>query len=469
VLAHFLGDGALRTTMTERKDEAMRRGRAVDIDAIDLLRRHGLWDVEDGDLHVPPAVFRLPRDQLAAFLDRLLLDNRGRRPCHLAHAAFATRSPRLASDVQHLLLRLGVVTSQHSELLSCAGEPVEAVVLSLAGPAEPADLELELSSVAAAAKGARHGAGRGPAGGPGRGPAGGPGGGSGGRAGRGPRTGLGAATGTGAAIGRSDVLWDEIVEIAYQGEEQVYDLTVPGFHNCVAADIVVHNTAFALGLATHVAVDQALPVLFFSLEMGHKELTQRILASEARVDSTKMRTGRLTEQDWSKIGKAIGRLEAPLYIDDNPNVTVMEIRAKARRLKARSGGLGLVVVDYLQLMSGRASAENRQVEVSEISRGLKILARELEVPIMALSQLSRNLEARADKRPMLSDLRESGSIEQDADVVMFIYRDEVYNVDTADRGVAEIIVAKHRNGPTGHRKLVWLPPYTRFDNAARGL
>ena len=244
---------------------------------------------------------------------------------------------------------------------------------------------------------------------------------------------------------------------------------MPGSHNFVAADIVVHNTAFALGLATHVAVEQALPVLFFSLEMGHKELTQRILASEARVDSSKMRTGRLTEQDWSKIGKAIGRLEAPLYIDDNPNVTVMEIRAKARRLKARSGGLGLVVVDYLQLMSGRASAENRQVEVSEISRGLKILARELEVPIMALSQLSRNLEARADKRPMLSDLRESGSIEQDADVVMFIYRDEVYNPDTTDRGVAEIIVAKHRNGPTGRRRLVWLAPYTRFDNAARGL
>ena len=212
-----------------------------------------------------------------------------------------------------------------------------------------------------------------------------------------------------------------------------------------------------------------LPVLFFSLEMGHKELTQRILAAEARVDSSKMRTGRLTEQDWSKIGKAIGRLEAPLYIDDNPNVTVMEIRAKARRLKARSAGLGLVVVDYLQLMSGRAGAENRQVEVSEISRGLKILARELDVPIMALSQLSRNLEARADKRPMLSDLRESGSIEQDADVVMFIYRDEVYNPDTTERGVAEIIVAKHRNGPTGSRRLVWLAPYTRFDNAARNL
>src|SRR5205085_420762 len=179
-------------------------------------------------------------------------------------------------------------------------------------------------------------------------------------------------------------------------------------------------------------------VLFFSLEMGHRELTQRILASEARVDSQKMRTGKLTEQDWTKISKALGRLESPLWIDDNPNLTVMEIRAKARRLKSRVGDLGLIVVDYLQLMSGRGNAENRQVEVSEMSRSLKILARELEVPIVALSQLSRNLEMRADKRPQLADLRESGSLEQDSDVVMFIYREELYNPETPDRGTAEI-------------------------------
>jgi replicative DNA helicase len=223
------------------------------------------------------------------------------------------------------------------------------------------------------------------------------------------------------------------------------------------------------GAATHVAINDGLPVLFFSLEMGHKELTGRILSAEARVDSKKLRTGDLSETDWSKIGRAIGRLDAPLYLDDNPNVTVMEIRAKARRMKARHGGLGLIVVDYLQLMSGRLGAENRQVEVSELSRGLKILARELRVPILALSQLSRNLESRADKRPMLSDLRESGSIEQDADVVMFIYRDEVYNPDSSDRGAAEVIVAKHRNGPIGTRRLVFLGPYTRFDNAARAV
>src|SRR5580704_6118195 len=158
--------------------------------------------------------------------------------------------------------------------------------------------------------------------------------------------------------------------------------------------------------------------------------------------------------------------DAPIYIDDNPNLTVMDIRARARRLTSRAG-LGLVVVDYLQLMTGRHGAENRQVEVSEISRGLKILARELEVPVVALSQLSRNLEMRQDKRPLLADLRESGSIEQDSDVVIFIYRDEVYNQESADRGTAEIIVAKHRNGPTGVSQLAFLPHYTRFGNVAR--
>jgi replicative DNA helicase len=228
------------------------------------------------------------------------------------------------------------------------------------------------------------------------------------------------------------------------------------------------KTAMALGIAANAAMDGHVPVLFFSLEMSHSEVTQRLLCSEARVDATRVRNGRLHESDWPKISKAIGRLgEAELFIDDNPNVTVMEIRAKARRLKSRVGGLGLIIVDYLQLMSGRNSAENRQVEVSEISRGLKILARELEVPVVALSQLSRNLETRADKRPVLADLRESGSIEQDADVVMFIYRDEIYNSESADRGTAEIIISKHRNGPTGTSQLAFLDHCTRFANMAR--
>ena len=228
------------------------------------------------------------------------------------------------------------------------------------------------------------------------------------------------------------------------------------------------KTSFALGMAAHAAMEGNVPVLFFSLEMSHPEITQRLLCAEARVDATRMRNGRLHESDWPKISHAIGRLgEAPIFIDDNPNVTVMDIRAKARRMKSREG-VGLVIIDYLQLMTGRTSAENRQVEVSEISRGLKILARELEVPVIALSQLSRQLETRADKRPVLADLRESGSLEQDADVVMFIYRDELYNPESPDRGTAEIIVAKHRNGPTGKTDLAFLPHYTRFANMAQG-
>lgn len=227
------------------------------------------------------------------------------------------------------------------------------------------------------------------------------------------------------------------------------------------------KTSFAMGLASHAAVELRVPVLVFSLEMSHLEITQRLLCGEARVDSTRMRSGRLLESDWPKISHAIGRLgEAPLYVDDTPNLTIMDIRAKARRLKSKTE-IGLVVVDYLQLMTGRTNAENRQVEVSEISRGLKILARELAIPVVALSQLSRNLEMRADKRPVLADLRESGSLEQDADVVLFIYRDELYNSESQDRGVAEVIVAKHRNGPTGVTQLAFLDHYARFANMAR--
>ena len=236
----------------------------------------------------------------------------------------------------------------------------------------------------------------------------------------------------------------------------------------VGARPAMGKTSFALGIASHVGIRQALPTVVFSLEMSQLELSQRILCSEARVDATNIRNGQLSPEDWSKINRATGKLgDAHIWIDDNPNTSVMEIRAKARRLKSRVGKLGVVVVDYIQLMTGRSSAENRQVEVSEISRGLKILARELQCPVIGLSQLSRGLEARQDKRPMLADLRESGSIEQDADVVIFLYRDEVYNADTADLGMCEVHVAKHRNGPTGAVRLAWIPRHTRFSNMAK--
>jgi replicative DNA helicase len=235
----------------------------------------------------------------------------------------------------------------------------------------------------------------------------------------------------------------------------------------VGARPAMGKTSFALNIATHVAVRERVPVVVFSLEMNKAELTHRILAAQAEVDSQRLRTGHLTEREWAKIGNAMSILsDAPLYIDDSPNLTVMDIRAKARRLAAKVG-LGLVVVDYLQLMTSRQRAENRQVEVSEISRGLKILARELTVPVLAISQLSRGLEQRTDKRPILADLRESGSLEQDADVVLFVYRDEVYTSSSEDRGVAEVIIAKHRNGPIGVVRLAFSETYTRFNNLAR--
>jgi replicative DNA helicase len=267
----------------------------------------------------------------------------------------------------------------------------------------------------------------------------------------------------------ADVCWDEVVTIAYDGDEQVYDLTVPELHNFVAGDVFVHNTSFALGAAANAALVSRRPTLFFSMEMGKLELTKRLLAAEARVDAKKLWTGNIPEGDWTRLSHAVGRLaEAPLFIDDNAHCTVMEMRAKARRIKARYGDLGLIVVDYVQLMSsGVRHAENRQVEVSELSRGLKILARDLECPVMALSQLNRQLEYRQDKRPMLADLRESGALEQDADVVCFIYRDEIYNPESDQRGTAEIIVAKHRNGPTGSTRLAFLDHITKFANMAR--
>ncbi len=232
----------------------------------------------------------------------------------------------------------------------------------------------------------------------------------------------------------------------------------------VAARPSFGKTSLALNIAQQAATDHGVPVAIFSLEMSRTELVQRLVCAEALVDVSKLRRGHLSDQDWSRLATAVGRLaDAPIYIDDTESVTVLEIRAKARRLKQKSG-LGLVIIDYLQLMSGPRRSENRQQEISEISRSLKILARELEVPVIAVSQLSRAVESRQDKRPMLADLRESGAIEQDADVVMFIYRDEVYNADSTDKGTAEILLAKHRNGPVGRLKLTFLENYTKFAN-----
>lgn len=232
----------------------------------------------------------------------------------------------------------------------------------------------------------------------------------------------------------------------------------------IAARPSMGKTTFALNIAEHVALREHRSVVIFSLEMSKEQLAYKLLCSEANVDMLKLRTGTLEDKDWENIAMAAGPLsKAKIYIDDSAGVTVMEMRSKCRRLKMEYG-IDLIVIDYLQLMSGGASSDNRQQEVSEISRSIKALAKEMECPVIALSQLSRAPEQRADHRPMLSDLRESGSIEQDADIVMFLYRDEYYNKETEDKNIGECIIAKQRNGPVGTAKLAWLGQYSKFGN-----
>jgi replicative DNA helicase len=225
------------------------------------------------------------------------------------------------------------------------------------------------------------------------------------------------------------------------------------------------KTSFCLGIAYNIAAVHKLPIAVFSLEMSKEQLIYRLLSSEVKIESGRLRAGRISQNEWEPLTHAIGRLsQLPIFIDDTPNISVTEMRSKARRLQAEQGGaLGLILVDYLQLMEGSGS-ENRVQELSRVTRSLKGLARELNVPIIALSQLSRGVESRTNKRPMMSDLRESGSIEQDADLIIMLYRDEYYNPDTPDRGIAEIIITKHRNGPVGTVKLLFEPQFTKFLN-----
>ena len=240
----------------------------------------------------------------------------------------------------------------------------------------------------------------------------------------------------------------------------------------LAARPSMGKTALAINIAEHVALNEGLPVAVFSMEMGASQLAIRIVGSIGRIDQQRLRTGKLNQEEWPRLTEAIEKLRnVSLHIDETPSLTPMELRANARRLARTCGKLGLIVVDYLQLMSGNTSSnsgDNRATEIGEISRGLKMLAKELQCPVIALSQLNRSVETRTDKRPMMSDLRESGAIEQDADVIMFIYRDDYYNKDSKEPGVAEIIIGKHRNGPTGTVKLAFLKPLTRFESLASG-
>ncbi len=266
------------------------------------------------------------------------------------------------------------------------------------------------------------------------------------------------------SLATSDIYWDRVESIEHIGERQVYDLTVPEHHNFVAEDIVVHNTSLAINIAENAALGAKVPAAIFSMEMSAEQLSFRMLSSIGRIGQQRLRTGKLHDEDWSRVDSAVSMMsDAPIFIDDSGALTPTEVRARARRLK-REHGLGLIVVDYLQLMQVTGTVENRATEISEISRSLKALAKELDLPVIALSQLNRSVEQRQDKRPVMSDLRESGALEQDADLIMFIYREEVYERDTPRKGIADIIIAKQRNGPVGDFRLTFLGEFTRFEN-----
>jgi replicative DNA helicase len=279
----------------------------------------------------------------------------------------------------------------------------------------------------------------------------------------------------------------EMIQRLYEQEGEVtgvetgfedLDRLTTGFHKSdlvvLAARPAMGKTAMALNAIWHAAGEKKAPVAIFSLEMSKEQLVQRLISQTTRIPAQALRSGNVKAEDWPKLLRGVAQVsEAPIWIDDTAGVTMMEMRAKVRRLASQlsaQGGapLSLVVVDYLQLMVGQGNRnDNRQQEIAEISRGLKVLARDLDVPVLAIAQLSRAVEARHDKRPMLSDLRDSGAIEQDADMVMFLYRDEYYNPDSDDKGIAEVIVGKHRNGPTGKVQLAWLEQYTKFASLAR--
>lgn len=477
-----------------------RSGRGRENELSILLHRHGIQGRTAHSKHVPDVIFRSPKRQISLFLSRLYAcDGSAWIDRHNYRVEYCTASERLAEDVQHLLLRFGIVAKKRRRLVKYGGGRRQVFDVAFQDPANVerfvghigafgkmermADvlqvalnrkvnasahelLPMELWDLVLAEKGDT------------------------------PWTRISEATGRPRnhnwhvrerrlskrllreiakalnsdrlhTFAESEVIWDPIASIEPAGVQPTYDLTVAGHHNFVAGDIIVHNSSLAMNIATSVAAGGE-PVAIFSLEMSKEEIVHRILSSVGKVDSMKLRSGQLGPL-WQRVVDAAGTMyKAPIFIDDSPVVTVTDIRAKCRRLK-RKKGLSLIVVDYLQLMESHGG-ENRQQEIAQISRNLKNLARELEVPIIAASQLNRSLESREDKRPRLSDLRESGSLEQDADVVMFVYRHEYYHPeDQEKKGIAEIIVSKHRAGSTGPVELTFQPEFTRFANLGRDI
>ncbi len=468
------------------------------------LEKQGLWGKAATEKQVPESVFTLPRAQLAVFLNRLFACDgsvfiQNGRQCLLS---YSSSSKNLAADVQHLLLRFGilarlrhrqvkykgerrhawelVISHQHSihtfltEIGIIGKEAAQARALSLLAqkqehsntdslPESACDYLLALKGQQSwksiyERKGLTLSHGYNPHLSKGR-----------------SRRLLSRSRAEFFAtlldddyllqLANSDLYWDTVASIEPTGIKQVYDLTVPDTHNFVAEDILVHNTSYAMNLVEHAILNYNKPVLVFSLEMPADSLIMRMLSSLGRIDQSRMRSGQLEEEDWPKLTAAMNKLkDRPLFIDDTPGLSPMEMRSRARRVAREHGELGMIMVDYLQLMQVKGSSENRTGEISEISRSLKTMAREFNCPLIALSQLNRSLEQRPNKRPVMSDLRESGAIEQDADVIMFVYRDEVYNEDSEYKGMAEIIIGKQRNGPIGTRNLSFIGKYTRFEN-----
>jgi replicative DNA helicase len=463
----------------------------------ELCRRHGIWGLGSGEKFIPDAIFELSDAQVKRFLSVLYACDghvyRSERYCQIG---YTTISERLAHDVQHLLLRLGIVAAirplkravyegtgvvaREVRITGREGLDAFAARIPVVGKTDRladvaafstrrtvktnADtIPAEAWDIVLAAKGERswrtisEAAGHPPnhnwhvhSRGISR-----------------PQMGTLAAATRDLELEElslSDVWWDTVASIEPLGEQETYDLEIPGLHNFVADDVVVHNSALMANFAENAALEGNRAVALFSLEMSEGELAQRFVASQASVKGDDLRKGKVAPTRWPKILQASNRLaQSPLYIDDSSDLSVLDVRAKARRLaQQHADGLGLILIDYLQLMRSHSGVENRVEAIGQISRGLKTLARELDVPVIALSQLNRGVEQRTDKRPVLSDLRESGAIEQDADLVMFVYRDEYYDKESEREGIAEVIISKHRNGGLGTVDLTFQKDYPRF-------
>ncbi len=404
------------------------------------LEELGLWGKNAHAKHLPDVVFELERPQLALFLNRLFACDGS---AYIQHQdqygiSYCTVSDTLARDIQHLLLRFGINAKLRHRQANYQGEKRPFYELRMTARQ---DVLAFIENIGIFGKEDRLEQVRGLC------------------LAKQPEVDLETFT-------SSDLYWDRIEAIDYMGMQQVYDLTVPETHNFIAEDMLVHNTTFAMNIAENVVISCRKPVAVFSMEMPAEHLVMRMLSSLGRIEQQRIRNGKLEDADWPRLTSAASMLsDKPLFIDDTPALSPTDVRARARRLQRACGEpLGLIMIDYIQLMQVPGTTENRATEVSEISRSLKALAKELRVPVMALSQLNRSLEQRGDKRPIMSDLRESGSIEQDADLICFIYRDEVYNQNSPDKGVAEIIIGKQRNGPIGSIRLTFQGRYTRFDS-----